>query len=129
MVKTFPVASFRTSIVVVVVLNHDQQLRQSSSTSPLFSESFVLQTLHVIHDFTSVGRAPRRLHLATENFIPESLELLALQWLCKKITDHVVGPAVFNLHVSLFYLFSARVCFPELFLPFVSNKIALLLSW
>jgi hypothetical protein len=68
------------------------------------SESFVLQTLHVVHDVTSVQRAPCRLHLAAENVVPKSLELLALQWLRKKITDHVVGPAVFNLCVSLLYL-------------------------
>jgi hypothetical protein len=68
------------------------------------SESFVLQTLHVIHDVTSVRRAPHHLHLAAKNVIPKSLELLPLQWLCKKITNHVVGPAVFNLRVSLFYL-------------------------
>jgi hypothetical protein len=35
MVKTFPVASFHTSIVVDVVLDYDQQLRQPCSTSPL----------------------------------------------------------------------------------------------
>jgi hypothetical protein len=40
----------------------------------------------------------------TKDIIPESLELLALQWLRKKITDHIVGPAVFNLCVSLLYL-------------------------
>jgi hypothetical protein len=44
------------------------------------------------------------LHLTTKDIIPESLELLALQWLCKKITGYVVGPAVFNLRVSLLYL-------------------------
>jgi hypothetical protein len=31
-------------------------------------------------------------------------ELLALQWLHKKITDHVVGPAVLNLRISFLYL-------------------------
>jgi hypothetical protein len=40
----------------------------------------------------------------TKDIIPESLEFLALQWLCKKITDHVVGSAVFNLCISLLYL-------------------------
>jgi hypothetical protein len=44
------------------------------------------------------------LHLTTKDIIPESLELLALQWLWKKITNHIVGPAVFNLRVSLLYL-------------------------
>jgi hypothetical protein len=39
-------------------------------------------------------------YLTTEDIVPEFLELLALQWLRKKITDHVVGPAVFNLRVS-----------------------------
>jgi hypothetical protein len=48
------------------------------------SESFVLQTLHVIHDVTSVRRAPRHLRLTTKNVVPESLELLALQWLRRK---------------------------------------------
>jgi hypothetical protein len=40
----------------------------------------------------------------SKNIVPESLELFALQWLCKKITDHVVGLAVFNLRVSFLYL-------------------------
>jgi hypothetical protein len=68
------------------------------------SRSFVLQIVHVIHDVTSVQGAPRCLHLTTKNVVPESLELLAWQWLRKKITDHVVGPAVFNLRVPLLYL-------------------------
>jgi hypothetical protein len=42
--------------------------------------------------------------LTTKDIVPESLELLTLQWLCKKITNHVVGRAVFNLRVSLLYL-------------------------
>jgi hypothetical protein len=42
--------------------------------------------------------------LMSKNIVPESLELFALQWLRKKITDHVVGPAVFNLRISLLYL-------------------------
>jgi hypothetical protein len=42
--------------------------------------------------------------LTTKDIVPDSLKLLALQWLCKKTTHHVVGPAVFNLRVSLLYL-------------------------
>jgi hypothetical protein len=68
------------------------------------SRSFVLQTPYVIHDVASVRPAPRRLRLTTENFVPESLELLALQRLRKKITDHVVGPAMFNLRIPFLYL-------------------------
>jgi hypothetical protein len=40
----------------------------------------------------------------SEDIAPKSLELLALQRLCKKISNHLVGPAVFNLHVSLHHL-------------------------
>jgi hypothetical protein len=58
MVKTSPVASFRTSIVVVVV-NYDQQLRQTASIFAAAQNLFCsfLQILHVIHDVTSVSLA------------------------------------------------------------------------
>jgi hypothetical protein len=91
-----------SSIFVVVVLNYDQQLRQSSSTSPLL-KIFVLQIFRVRHDVTSVQGASCCHHLATKNNVPESLELFALQWLHKKITDHVVGPAVLNLRIPFLY--------------------------
>jgi hypothetical protein len=73
----------------------------------------------------------------SKDIVLKSLELLPLQRLCKKISDQVAGPAVLNLRISLLNLigikklcmFSVQVRFPELFLPFVSNKIALLLSW
>jgi hypothetical protein len=39
---------------------------------------------------------------------PKSVALFALQWLCKKISDHVVGPAVFNLRVSLLHLIGSK---------------------
>jgi hypothetical protein len=42
--------------------------------------------------------------LTSKDIVPKSLELLALQRLCKKIYDHVVGPAVLNLRVSLLNL-------------------------
>jgi hypothetical protein len=42
--------------------------------------------------------------LTTKDIIPESLELLAVQWLRKRITGNIVGLAVFNLRVSLLYL-------------------------
>jgi hypothetical protein len=47
-------------------------------------------------------------YLTTKDIVPEFLELLALQWLCKKITNHVVGPAVFNLRISLLYLIANK---------------------
>jgi hypothetical protein len=93
-----------SSIVVVVVLDYDQQLRQSSSTSSLF-RIFLFFKLFMSSVTSRLSNALLPcLHLTTENVVPESLELLALQWLHKKITDHVVGPAVFNLRVSLLYL-------------------------
>jgi hypothetical protein len=42
--------------------------------------------------------------LTSEDIVPKSLELLALQRLCKKISNHVVGPAVLDLRVSLLNL-------------------------
>jgi hypothetical protein len=48
------------------------------------------------------------LHLTAKDIVPEFLELLALQWLCKKITDHVVGPAVLNLRIFLLYLIGKK---------------------
>jgi hypothetical protein len=42
--------------------------------------------------------------LASKDIVPKSLELLALQRLCKKISDHVVGSVVLDLRVSLLNL-------------------------
>jgi hypothetical protein len=42
--------------------------------------------------------------LTSKDIVPKSLELLALQRLCKKIMDHVASPAVLNLRVSLLNL-------------------------
>jgi hypothetical protein len=42
--------------------------------------------------------------LTSKDIVPKSLELLALQRLCKKISDHVVGPAVLDLCLSLLNL-------------------------
>jgi hypothetical protein len=89
---------------------------------------------HVTSSF--VPRESWSVSLTSKDIVPKSVELFALQRLCKKISNHVVCSTVLNLHVSLLnligykeaYMFSARVCFPELFIPFVSNKIALLLS-
>jgi hypothetical protein len=45
------------------------------------------------------------IHLTTKDVVPESLELFALQQkLCIKITNHVVGPAVFNLRIAILHL-------------------------
>jgi hypothetical protein len=42
--------------------------------------------------------------LTSKHIVPKSLELLALQRLCKKISGHVVGPAVLDLRISLLNL-------------------------
>jgi hypothetical protein len=57
---------------------------------------------HVISRF--VLRESRCVLLTSEDIVPKSLELLALQRLRKKISDHVVGSAVLNLRVSLLNL-------------------------
>jgi hypothetical protein len=94
----------QASIVVVADLDYDQQLRQSSSTLPLLRIFFSFKLfMSSVTSRLSNALLPR-IHLTTETVVPETLELLALQWLRKKITDHIVGPAVFNLRVSLFYL-------------------------
>jgi hypothetical protein len=96
----------------------------------LFFKMFFLS--HMMSRF--VPPVSRCVSLMSEDIVLKSLELFALQRLRKKISDHVVGSAVLNLRVSLLNLigykrmFSARVCFPELFLPFFPYKIALLLS-
>jgi hypothetical protein len=46
----------------------------------------------------------------SEDIIPKSLELLALQRLCKKISDHVAGSAVLDLRVSLLNLIPVPQC-------------------
>jgi hypothetical protein len=52
----------------------------------------------------SVWRASRCVSLTSEDIIPKSLELLALQRLRKKISNHVVRPAVLDLRASLLNL-------------------------
>jgi hypothetical protein len=51
-----------------------------------------------------VLRVYRYVSLASEDIVPKCLELLALQRVPKKISDHVVGSAVFDLRVSLLNL-------------------------
>jgi hypothetical protein len=45
----------------------------------------------------SVLRVSRSVSFTSKDIVPKSLELLALQRLRKKISNHVVGPAVLNL--------------------------------
>jgi hypothetical protein len=52
----------------------------------------------------SVSHVSQYVLLTSKNIIPKSLELLALQRLCKKISDHVVGSAMLDLPVSLLNL-------------------------
>jgi hypothetical protein len=58
------------SSIVVIVL-YDQQLQQSSLTSPLL-EIFCSSIVLVIHDVTPVRRALSRHRLVTKNIVPET---------------------------------------------------------
>jgi hypothetical protein len=51
-----------------------------------------------------VPRVSRCVLLTSEDIVPKSLELFALQRLRKKISGHIVGSAVLNLRVSLLNL-------------------------
>jgi hypothetical protein len=66
----------------------------------LFFEMFFPS--HVTSRF--VPRVSWCVSLMSKDIVPKCLELLALQRLCKEISDHVVGPAVLNLRVSLLNL-------------------------
>jgi hypothetical protein len=57
---------------------------------------------HVTSRF--VLRVSRSVSLLSKDIVPKSVELFALQRLCKKISNHVVCSAVLNLRVSLLNL-------------------------
>jgi hypothetical protein len=66
----------------------------------LFFKMFFLS--HVTSRF--VLRVSRSVSLTSEDIVPKSLELFALQRLCRKILGHVICSAVLNLRVSLLNL-------------------------
>jgi hypothetical protein len=58
----------------------------------------------------SVLRVSWYVALASKDIVPNFLKLLTLQRLHKKISDHVVGSAVLDLHIS----FLNRIGYKEL---------------
>ena len=72
----------------------------------------------------------------THNYFSKFHKLRSLLWFCHKITNHLISWTILHIQISLIHLirnekyrtFNARDCLPMLFLPFFSNKIALLLS-
>jgi hypothetical protein len=86
---------------------YDQQCWQDLFLSSLVAAQYLLffKMFFLSHVTSrSVLRVSRCVSLTSEDIVPRSLELLALQRLLKKISDHVVGPAVLDLRISLLNL-------------------------